>query len=373
MKITKQNLDLLEKKYKGYIKGTAVSEFFKEYGIRFAAGHWCAGDFLDRFATTGYACEGECDSGIVPQMERVAVSGCEGIEFHEQVFIDSKFKKDPATIGLVKKNLKRLKLTPTNMNTNLFTHPLWKLGGITNPDPKIRKEALRVALQGVEIADEVGCSSVALWPGSDGWDYNFDCDYGDLLNRFIDGCIAMNKKAKSYGLKFGVEAKLYEPREGNMVISTTAKAMLVAKEVNRVCGGANMGVAIDYGHEMMCGIEPADMLFTAKRFGVPITNFHVNNAKYKSNDEDRCAGTGDNWAMVDFCYAAIITGYGGWFGEDQFTYRQDPVRAMTLSREMFANLMKKALIIYKRRDALNKARAGGDSSLVIDVVKDVLI
>ncbi|MFA6448372.1 MAG: TIM barrel protein [bacterium] len=373
MKITKQNLETIDKKYKGYIQGPKVAEFFKEFGIRFAAGHWCAGDFLDRFATTGYAECGECDSGIVPQMERVAAACCEGIEFHESVFIDSVFKKDPEIVALVKKNLKRLKLTPTNMNTNLFTHPRWKLGGVTNPNPKIRAQALKVALQGIEIADEVGCSSVALWPGSDGWDYNFEADYGVLLDLFIEGCIAMNKKAKSYGLKFGVEAKLHEPREGNMIISTTSKAMLVAREVNKVCGGTNMGVAIDYGHEQMYGVEPADMLYTAKRFGVPITNFHLNNAKHLSNDEDRVAGTGDNWALADFCYAAIITGYNGWFGEDQFTYRQDPVRAMSLSRELFANIMKKALLIYKRRDALKKARAGGDSSLVIDVVKDILV
>ncbi|HOX28822.1 MAG TPA: sugar isomerase, partial [bacterium] len=97
------------------------------------------------------------------------------------------------------------------------------------------------------------------------------------------------------------------------------------------------------------------------------------NAKHKSNDEDRVTGTGDNWALADFCYAAIATGYNGWFGEDQFTYRQDPIRAMSLSREIFANVMKKALLIYKRKDKLQKARAGGDSSLVIDVVKDILI
>ena len=46
---------------------------------------------------------------------------------------------------------------------------------------------------------------------------------------------------------------------------------------------------------------------------------------------------------------------------------------MSLSREIFANVMKKALIIYKRREALKTARAGGDSSLVIDVVKDLLV
>jgi xylose isomerase len=107
------------------------------------------------------------------------------------------------------------------MNTNLFSDPKWKLGGVTNANKAIREEALAIALQGVEIAEEVACTSIALWPGSDGWDYNFEVNYGELLDRFVDGCIAINRKAMSAGLRFGLEAKLHEPREGNMVIPTT--------------------------------------------------------------------------------------------------------------------------------------------------------
>jgi len=122
----------------------------------------------------------------------------------------------------------------------------------------------------------------------------------------------------------------------------------------------------------MYGNEPADNLYTAKKFGIPVVNFHVNNAKLHSNDEDRVAGTGDNWRLADFCYAAIDTGYQGWFGEDQFTYRMDPVKAMSLSRELFANVMKKALMIYASQDELKKAQATGDAGKTIDVVKRIL-
>ena len=69
--------------------------------------------------------------------------------------------------------------------------------------------------------------------------------------------------------------------------------------------------------------------------GGPVVNFHVNNAKLHSNDEDRITGTGDIWRLVDFCYAAVDTLYDDWFGEDQFTYRTDPVKSMALSRELF--------------------------------------
>ncbi len=374
MRITKASLEKLETEFAGYLKDDGVDALFGEFDIKFAAGHWCAGDFADRFAPVGYMSDDpKFDSGIVAQMHRVKAAGIEGVEFHDSLFLGKDNTMDETKVAEVKDALSDLKLTPTNMNTNLWTDPRWKLGGITHPDPATRKAAVEVGKRAADIAKAVGCASVALWPGSDGWDYNFQVNYGKLLDLFIEGCIEINNRAKELGLRFGVEAKLHEPREGNIVIATTAKAALIAAEVNKMCGGNNMGVAIDYGHEQMCANEPADSVYTPLRFGVPVVNFHINTAKLHSNDEDRVAGTGDIWRMVDFCYAAIDTGYPGWFGEDQFTYRMEPVKAMSLSRELFANLMKKALRIRANRSALEKAQATGDAGQTIDAVKEILI
>lgn len=371
MKISEESLKNLASKYPGYLKGGEIDRFFDEFGIDFAAGHWCAGDFLDRFATEGYF--PELSSDIIDQIERVAKAEIKGIEFHEKIFIDENYKKIPSKVEEVKEVLAKFKMTPICISLNLFTDPKWKLGGFTNPSKAVRDDALEIGYQCIELAKELGCSTVNCWPGQDGWDYNFEVNYGKLLDLFIEGCMAINKKAKENGLRFGIEAKLHEPMEGNIVISTTTKAILVAKTVNEECGGTNMGICIDYGHEQMYGVDPADMIYTAKRFAVPLTNFHLNTAKLHSNDEDRVAGTGDIWRMVDFCYAAIDTDYQGWFSEDQFTYRMDPVKAMYLSKEIFANLMKKALLIRAKRDELEAAQATGDAGATIDVVKEILI
>ncbi|MFC2075514.1 TIM barrel protein [candidate division KSB1 bacterium] len=374
MKIDEKSLARLEKDFSGYLEGGAIDEFFMEFDIKFAAGHWCAGDFSDRFASDGYFGEDEgIGSGIIDQMKRVAEAGIKGVEFHERVFLKNRFEKDPEVIAVVGEALSDFGLVPTNMNTNLWTDPKWKLGGITNPDKSIRLDALGIALQGIEIATEIGCGSVSLWPGSDGWDYNFEVNYGDRIDWFMEGCIEINRAAAKAGLGFGIEAKLHEPREGNMIIPTTQAAILASREVNAAVGGVNMGVAIDYGHEQMYAVEPAYSLYLARRSSVPVVNFHLNNSKLHSNDEDRIAATGDNWRLADFCYAAIDTGYDGWFGEDQFTYRTDPVRSMGLSRELFANIMKKALGIYARKDELLRAQASGDATRTIDVVKRFLV
>lgn len=374
MKVTREGLEKLETEYSGYLEGEKLERFFQEFEIKFSAGHWAAGGFGDRFTALGGAgYNPDLDSSIIAQIERVARAKIQGIEFHEALFLNDEQKKDRTKIDKVKKALTSYGIEPTNMNINLYSDAKWKFGGITNPDKSVREDALAIALQGAEIAQEVGCRSIALWPGSDGWDYNFEVNYGRQLDYFIDGCLTINEKAKFLGLRFGIEAKLHEPREGNMVVPTTHMAILLARMVNEECGGKNMGVCIDYGHEQMYAVEPASMLYVAQKAGVPVINFHINNAKLHSNDEDRIAGTGDIWRLADFCYASIDTDYDGWFGEDQFTYRTDPVKSMSLSRELFGNVMKRAMLIYAINDKLEKAQSTGDAAATIETVKKYLL
>lgn len=368
MKVNEKNLKWIETLKGKYLKGEILEKFFKDLEIKYAAGHWAAGPFADRFAPAGYSDE---SGDIIEQIKRVGKAGIQGIEFHEAVFIDKNYKKDPSKISRVKEALKKNNLIPTNMNTNLFSDKKWKLGGVTNPDKEVRKEALEVALQGVDIAKEVGCTSVALWPGSDGWDYNFEANYGELLDLFIEACVAINKKCIAKGLRFGIEAKPKEPRM-NMVIQTTAKAAALAKLINEKCGGNNMGVAVDYGHEHMYGNEAADAIYTTKRIGVDVVNFHINNARFNGEDDDMIAGTGNLWKFVDFILASIETGYQGWVGEDQFTYRVDAVKSMALSREFFGNSAKKALLIYIRRDKLKRAQRSGDMPKVLELTGEII-
>jgi len=371
MKVNEQNLRLLETKYSDYLEGSLVDDFLNDFGINFAAGHWCAGEFYDRFCPVGYNSHTNFDNSVPAQIARVAKAGIRGIEFHNVLFT-SKDGKDTEKIKEAQQALERHHVVATNMNMNTWTDPKWKFGGITHPDASVRKDALATCLEGVEIAKELGCVSCNIWPGSDGWDYHFETNYGKRFDWYIEGCTEIAKKCDEMGLKFGTEPKQKEPREGNMVVNTVAKAALVALEVNKNLRKTVMGVVIDYGHEQMVGNTPADSLYMLKRVGVPIANFHINGAKYNSNDEDRIAGTDDIWRLVDFCYAAIDTGYDGWFGEDQFTYRTEQVISMRLSMEFFANCMKKAMKIYAKRNELEKAQSSGDASNTIQVVKRIL-
>jgi L-rhamnose isomerase len=366
-------LAALDSQFAGYLEGQAVRDFLRHFGIRMAAGHWCAGEFFDRFAPGGYnADDPSFDRSEEAQVARIAKAGIEGVEWHEAVFLDAHGARDEGRVGSIAAAMREHGVQPTNMNFNTWSNPKFKFGGLTHPDPGIRRDALAQTLLGVEIAKDLGCGSCNIWPGSDGWDYHFEVDYGKRLDWFIEGCAEIARKCDSLGLKFGTEPKQYEPREGNMICNTVAKAALVAQEVNRMVGKTVMGVVIDYGHEQMVGNTPADSLYVLRRFGVPIANFHINGAKYNANDEDRIAGTDDVWRLAEFCYAALDTGYDGWFGLDQFTYRTEQTVSMALSVEFFANCMKKALTIFARRGELQSAQATGDAIQTIQLVKKAI-
>ncbi len=373
MNFQPSSLSTVSSRYAGYLEGEAVDSLIKEFGIKFAAGHWCAGEFVDRFCPVGYnSNDPSFRDGIVPQIERVSKAGIEGIEFHDMVFIDKSGARDGQVVSDVLAALSQWNVTPTNMNFNTWTDPKYKFGGISNPDAGMRRECIAQIKLGMDIGKEIGCVSCGLWPGSDGWDYHFESDYGLKWRWFLDGCTEIASYCDSIGLAFGTEPKQKEPREGNMITNTVAKAAGVCTEVNRTLGKPYMGVCIDYGHEQMVGNTPAESLYYLKAINVPIANFHINGAKFNSNDEDRIAGTDDIWRLVEFCYAAVDTGYQGWFGEDQFTYRTEQTVSMRLSREFFANCMKKALIIYADKANLSVAQASGDAVQVIERVKRVI-
>ena len=76
---------------------------------------------------------------------------------------------------------------------------------------------------------------------------------------------------------------------------------------------------------------------------------------------------------VEYLYTTFVRGYRGYYSQDQFTYREDPTRAIERSMINFANLSLKAVRIAARQTELDKARAAGTGPDVLDVVSPVLL
>ncbi|RLG77424.1 MAG: sugar phosphate isomerase/epimerase [Thermoprotei archaeon] len=362
-------LDLLDK-FQGFIEGDKVDEFLRTFDIKFGSGTWAAGDFSDRFMTRGYF--PELQSDVVSRIERIRRAGIKAFAPLYVEFLDENLNVKWDIVEKVKEFSRSYGMEIAGLGIDISGVNQFKLGTLTNPDPALRRKVMELLIQGLELAVKLGVDTVSFWPGQDGWDYSFEVNHSKKISLFLEGLKELASEALKRNLKLCIEAKLKEPREGNMIIPTTHAAIIFAHRINEELGRKVVGITIDYGHELMYAVDPAYTVHLAHSLEVPLLSIHLNTAKTHSNDEDRVVGTGDLWQFIDFLYSTIEVGFDGWYILDQFTYRLDPVEGIRLSKELFANSMKKALEIYRHRDRLEKARDVGRQEKVIDVVKRII-
>ena len=213
-------------------------------------------------------------------------------------------------------------------------------------------------LKGVEICKLMKIPVLSVWPGSDGADYHFQIDYKQSIEWFTEALVTVNKECLKHGIKLAIEPKPYEPRELYMIIPTAASAILVAQQVNQACGGNNCGLTIDYGHQKMEATTASTSCDLAAYAGVPVHKFDINDARQGRNDQDLMFGTVSIPESVEYLYTTFVRDYRGYYSQDQFTYREDPTRAIERSMINFANLALKAVRIYADQPRLDRGARG---------------
>jgi L-rhamnose isomerase len=351
-------------------------ELLKVLDIRHSVGHWSAGDFYDRFAPLGYHSDNAAFGNTFEgQCRRTKAAGIEAIEIHQSVF-EKTLNGDLDWQAVERAQngfLADLGMTIPACNINTWTNPLFRLGGPCNPNPALRRAALDEILKAVELCKALKIPVLSVWPGSDGADYHFQIDYLQSLEWFTEGLVTVNRACIAAGIKLAIEPKPYEPRELFMIVPTAASAILVARRVNETCGGSNCGLTVDYGHQKMEGTTASTACDLAAYAGVAIHKFDINDARQGRNDQDLIFGTISIPESVDYLFTTFVRDYRGFYSQDQFTYRDDPTRAMERSMINFANLALKAVRIYARKNELDRAREAGTGPDVLDIVSPILV
>jgi xylose isomerase len=359
-----------------YLGPAEAREFLDVMDIRMSVGHWSAGDFCDRFAPPGYHSDDPSfRADFEGQCRRTRAAGIGAIEIHQSVFEKTlNGEIDWAALERARDGfLAELGMRVTACNINTWTNPRFRLGGPCNPDPALRRAALDEILKAIEICGALEIPILSVWPGSDGADYHFQIDYRQSLEWFTEALVTANTRCLEAGIRLAIEPKPYEPRELYMIIPTAASALLVAQRVNRACGGANCGLTIDYGHQKMEATTASTACDLADYAGVPVHKFDINDARQGRNDQDCMFGTLSIPESVEYLFTTFVRDYRGYYSQDQFTYRDDPTRAMERSMVNFANLALKAVRVYAKRDELELARARGTGPDVLDVVSPILV
>ena len=259
--------------------------------------------------------------------------------------------------GLVAGNLSCVSIIP-----DLFGDPAYWKGSYTGADPAIRRKAVDYTRQMCDIALELGCPTLNLWPGQDGYDYLFNVDY-DAQRGWM--CDAVSELAGSYpNLRFALEYKPKEPRT-HSTLARMADTLLMVQEV----GLPNVGVTIDTGHAFVAGEVVAESIVLAKRAGNKLFHMHFND-NHASWDDDMIVGSIHSTAFLETLYWLDRTGYDGWLSMDQYPYREDGAGAIG---ESILWLKRFDEILDQNRAALDLTIAAGDAVKTSGLLRSALL
>jgi len=276
----------------------------------------------DRFCLNGYR-----ESHPIEERIKLAsrIEGLDGIELH----YPKMFKE--MSVNRVRDLLQQENLKCSIVLVTVWNEMKWGKGALTNPDSKIRAQAIEVIKEGMDVAKEVGASKINLWLGQDGFDYPFQVDYQLLWNRLIEGLKECAKHDPE--VQICLEYKLKEPRS-HIVIPTVGKALYIIEKV----GFDNVGVNLDFGHAMMAFENPAEsavLLHNENKL------FHLHfNDNYREFDWDMIVGSVHFWELLEFLFWLQEINYQGWYSLDIFPYREDPIEACEISIKNIKSILK---------------------------------
>ena len=157
-----------------------------------------------------------------------------------------------------------------------YTDPGFKLGAFTHPDLSVRKAALDITKQGLDVCAAMGGKTVTLWMGQDGFDYAFQMDYAAAWDRTIETISELC--AHNLAIDIAIEYKPNEPRAYALMpdIGTT---LLACKEVS----APNLGVTLDFAHVLYADEMPAHSAALIGRHSRMI-GLHLNDGYGKRDD-----------------------------------------------------------------------------------------
>ncbi|WP_436529504.1 L-rhamnose isomerase [Actinoplanes sp. HUAS TT8] len=238
------------------------------------------------------------------------------------------------------------------VNSNVFQDEDYKLGSVTNPDPRVRRKATDHLLQCVDVMDATGSRDIKLW-FSDGTNYPGQDDIRDRQDRLAT---ALREVYGRLGddQRMLVEYKLFEPAFYTTDLPDWGTAYAHCLEL-----GPKAQVVIDTGHHAP-GTNIEFIVAFLLRQG-KLGAFDFNSRFYA--DDDLMAGAADPFQLFRIMYEivrgdALNPAYGINFMLDQCHNIEAKIPAIIRSVLNVQEATAKALLVD--REALGAAQRDGD-------------
>ena len=216
--------------------------------MSFGAGIWLFGQFVDRYATDAYG-------PPVSTLEAIERAGAVGDL--EVLDINYPFSDPDITVEEVARALDAAGLG-AGASRRTSTRGSSRRARSPTPIRRVRRRALELCEEAVDVARRLGAPTVKLWPGQDGFDFPFQADYRELWRLALDGVRTVAEMDDD--IRVAIEYKTKEPRT-HMSWSTAARTLVGIQQIGR----EDIGIVVDLGHSLFAKETPADALLARAR------------------------------------------------------------------------------------------------------------
>jgi xylose isomerase len=295
--------------------------------MRTSLGIWAFGPMITRFVPVGYQPEHSYEREPTAAKVARAVSGLgelmDGYEFH--------YPQELSENNLAEVQAALAGHDIACIATGLHLDPRFGKGGLSSPDPGVRRDAIEITLRAAEFAGSVGAALIC-WPGIEGYNYPFQTDYVRSWSDFLDGMGQLAERCSSLGVPLYLEHKNSEPamkifmRNMGMtlhVIHTLRRAGLDGVQVN-----------MDWQHLIMNGENLGEYAALLNSEGL-LGHQHANSG-WGTFDDDNMVGATAFMETVELALELRRAGYGQGddprrLGFDLYPYTEDQVGAVRRS------------------------------------------
>ncbi|MFI5694360.1 xylose isomerase [Kribbella sp. NPDC051586] len=225
----------------------------------------------------------------VHAVEKLAELGAAAVTFHDDDVVP-----DDSTRGQVlerfTKALAETGMGVEMMTTNLFSHPVFKDGGLTANDRQVRRYALAKVLRNVDLAAELGATTYVLWGGREGAESGGSKDVRAALDRYKESMdlLCAYVREQGYNLRFAIEPKPNEPR-GDILLPSIGHAIAF---INDLADPELVGINPEVGHEQMASLNYAHGIAQALWHG-KLYHIDLNGQHGPRFDQDLRFGAGN--------------------------------------------------------------------------------
>jgi xylose isomerase len=200
-----------------------------------------------------------------------------------------------------------------------YENDAFLIGAFTNPDDKVRREAIDLTKRGLDSLALAGGHLMTLWMGQDGFDYSFQVDYGRLWQQTIDAIREVAEHNRD--IDISIEYKPNEPRSFSLM-PDVATTLLAIREIDR----PNLGVTLDFAHVLYADEMPAYAAELVARHS-RLLGVHLNDG-YGKRDDGLMVGAVHPIQTLELLYVLKRLGFDNAIYFDTFpdTTGLDPIK-----------------------------------------------